>query len=87
MTEIDQKQFICIESSNSHVESSVKLSRNDEDLKVTTINAIVKNDTESLQDLDCQIETCSSMPISSKSGSSQKLLCISLQRFHILKKN
>ena len=73
MTEIDQKQIVCIESSDSHVESSVKLSRNDEDLKVTTINAIVKNDTKSLQDLDFQIESYSSKSISEKSGSRPKV--------------
>ena len=36
------KQIICIESSESHVESSIKLARDDEDLKVQTIKAIVK---------------------------------------------
>ena len=56
MTEIDQKQFICIESSNSHVESSIKQTRNEEALRVSTINSTVKNDVNCHKDLDSLIE-------------------------------
>ena len=41
---INPKQIICVESSQSHVESSIKLARDDEDLQVQTIKAIVKNE-------------------------------------------
>jgi len=64
MTSIKQNQFVCIESSNSHVESSIKQTRNDEELKVATINAMVENDEDCHKDLDCQIESCSSKSIS-----------------------
>ena len=68
MTSIKQNQFVCIESSNSHVESSIKQTRNDEELKVATINATVKNSEDCHKDLDFQIESCSSKSISNKSA-------------------
>ena len=56
MTSVTQDQIVCIESSNSHVESSIKQTRNEEALRVSTINSTVKNDVNCHKDLDSLIE-------------------------------